>query len=220
MRPVDAGSATAQRSETGLEELRARLKVMSDKDHYFCQSTELSKTVEAFPGRRKLWSVRIPLREIRNGDRSVSEVLKLVVLWGWHSLWRAATGEPWFRGPNKQTPNESLDLKPGDVVRVKSRAQIVETLNQKSRNRGLGFCHEMTRCCGEAAKVLYRVDRVIDERTGEMRELHDTVALQSLRNNETLFDKCLCAHELGDCPRGELMYWREIWLERANRSGT
>ena len=220
LHPVDAGAATAQRSETGLEELRARLKVKSDKDHYFCQSTELSKTVEAFPGRRKLWWIRIPLREIRNGDRSVSEVLKLVVLWGWHSLWRAATGEPWFRGPNNQTPNESLDLKPGDVVRVKSRAQIVETLNQKSRNRGLGFCHEMTRCCGEAAKVLYRVDRVIDERTGEMRELHDTVALQSLRNNETLFDKCLCAHELGDCPRGELMYWREIWLERANRSGT
>jgi hypothetical protein len=22
---------------------------------------------------------------------------------------------------------------------------------------------------------------------------------------------------MGDCPRGELMYWREIWLERVNK---
>jgi hypothetical protein len=24
----------------------------------------------------------------------------------------------------------------------------------------------------------------------------------------------MCADETGDCPRGDLMYWREIWLER------
>jgi hypothetical protein len=70
------------------------------------------------------------------------------------------------------------------------------------------------------AEVRYRVDRIIDERTGKMRELHDTVSLQNLQNNETLYDECLCYDELGDCPRGELMYWREIWLERANRSET
>jgi hypothetical protein len=28
--------------------------------------------------------------------------------------------------------------------------------------------------------------------------------------------QCLCWNETGDCPRGELMYWREIWLERVN----
>ena len=113
-----------------------------------------------------------------------------------------------------------MDLKPGDVVRVKSRAQIVETLDHNSRNRGMSICYEMTRCCEGVAEVRYRVDRIIDERTGKMRELHDTVTLQNLRNNETLCDECLCQGELGDCPRGELMYWREIWLERANRSGT
>ena len=106
------------------------------------------------------------------------------------------------------------------MVRVKSRAQIVETLDHNSRNRGLGICYEMTRCCEGVAEVRYRVDRIIDERTGKMRELHDTVTLQNMRNNETLCDECLCQDELGDCPRGELMYWREIWLERANRSGT
>jgi len=217
---MDAGATTTQRSETGLDELRARLKVKSDESHYFCQSTELFKATEAFTGRHKFWWVRIPFREIRNGDRSVSQVLKLFVLWYWQRLRRAATGEPWFRGPHVRTPSESLDLKPGDVVRVKSRAQIVETLDHNSRNRGLSIGYEMTRCCEGVAEVRYRVDRIIDEWTGKMRELHDTVTLQNMRNNETLCDECLCGGELGDCPRGELMYWREIWLERVNRSGS
>ena len=85
LRPMDAGATTTQRSETGLEELRARLKVKSDENHYFCQSTELFKATEAFTGRHKFWWVRIPFREIRNGDRSVSEILKLFVLWYWRS---------------------------------------------------------------------------------------------------------------------------------------
>jgi hypothetical protein len=220
LRPMDAGATTTQRSETGLEELRARLKVKSDENHYFCQSTELFKATEAFTGRHKFWWIRIPFREIRNGDRSVSEILKLLVLSYWAQLWRTATGEPWFRGPHVRTPSESLNLKPGDVVRVKSRAQIVQTLDHNSRNRGLSFGFEMTRCCGGVAEVRYRVDRIIEERTGKMRELHDTVTLQNMRNNETLCDQCLCGNELGDCPRGELMYWREIWLERVNRNGT
>jgi hypothetical protein len=219
LRPMDAAATTTRRSETGLNELRARLKVKSDENHYFCQSTELFKATEAFPAKHKFWRIPIVFREIRNGDRSVSEVLKLFVLWYWARLWRAATG-PWFRGPHKRTPSESLDLKPGEVVRVKSRAQIVATLDNNSRNRGMSINYEMTRCCGGVAEVRYRVDRIIEERTGKMRELHDTVALQNLRNNETLCDECLCQGELGDCPRGELMYWREIWLERANRSGT
>jgi len=73
--------------------------------------------------------------------------------------------------------------------------------------------YEMMRCCGKQAEVRYRVDRIIDERTGIMLELADTVALQNMRP-QALVEECLCGGQLGDCPRGELMYWREIWLER------
>ena len=38
----------------------------------------------------------------------------------------------------------------------------------------------------------------------------------SLRGCGSLGEECLCYGEPGDCPRGELMYWREIWLERVN----
>ena len=213
---MDAVATTTQGSETGLEDLRARLKVKSDEHHYFCQSTELYKATEAFPGKQKLWKIRILFREIRSGDLSVSETLRLFALWFWQRLRRAAGGDPWLRGPHKRTPSESLDLKPGEVVRVKSRAQIVETLDQYRRNRGMGICYEMTRCCGGEAEVRYRVDRLIDERTGLMREISDTVTLQNMRHKETLVEECLCYDQLGDCPRGELMYWREIWLERVS----
>jgi hypothetical protein len=57
---------------------------------------------------------------------------------------------------------------------------------------------------------------MIDERTGEMREVHNTVTLRNLRvKPEARVAECLCYDELGDCPRSELMFWREIWLERA-----
>jgi hypothetical protein len=218
LHPVDAVATTAQIAETGLEKLRARLKVKSDERHYFCQSTELYKATEAFPGRQKPWMVRIVLREIRSGDLSVSQFLRLFASWCGQRLWRAARGDRWLRGPHKRTPSESLGLKPGEVVRVKSRDQIVETLDLNRRNRGMGICYEMTRCCGDEAEVRYRVDRIIDEQTGTMRELTDTVTLQNVRHDETLGEECLCYNQLGDCPRGELMYWREIWLQRVNRS--
>ena len=220
LRPVDAETGKAQESEVGLEKLRARLKVKSDELRYFCQSTELLKATEAFPGRQRLWEARIVLREIRSGDLSLSGLLRLLALWIRQRLWRAAGGDERLRGPHKRTPSESLHLKPGELVRVKSRAQVVETLDQRTRNRGMGICDEVLRCCGREAEVRYRVDRLIDERTAIMREIPDTVALQNMRGDGTLGEECLCYHQLGDCPRGELMYWREIWLERVNRGGT
>jgi hypothetical protein len=77
-------------------------------------------------------------------------------------------------------------------------------------------CHEMTLCCETVAEVRYRVDHVIEESSGKMRELKHTVTLQGPQGEKSLCDECLCYGEMGDCPRGELMYWREIWLERVN----
>jgi hypothetical protein len=99
---------------------------------------------------------------------------------------------------------------------VKSRAEIIATLGRRGTNKRLRICAEMTRCCRAAAEVDYVVDRIIDERTGEMREIRNTLALRNVRSPKLSGDpECLCANDLGDCPRGDLMYWREIWLERA-----
>ena len=220
LRPMDAGNAT-QKFEIGLDELRARLKVKSDEHRYFCQSTELYRATGAFPATEKRYlTARIALREIRSGDVSVARILRLLALWFGQKLRRATGGDGWLHGDLKRTPTQSLNLHPGDVVRVKSRDEIAKTLDQTGRNRGLSICSEMLRCCGRRAQVRYRVDRLIDEKTGLMRELSNTVTLTNILNDESLAEECLCYGQLGDCPRGEVMYWREIWLERVTHDGT
>ena len=221
---VDTSTRTFSRSEG--DELLARLKTKLDENRYFCQSTQLFEATEAFPGNKKLWRLRIMLREIRNGDRSVPEMARLVALWFWQrflvrAVERALHGDQWLRGPHERAPVVSLNLEPGERVRIKSRPEIEATLDHERTNRGLGVCYEMTRCFGAQAEVRHRVDRMIDERTGQMREISNTVALQNIRTKRTTMSdsQCLCRNETGDCPRGEMMYWREIWLERANAAG-
>ena len=214
LRPAHGADTSARSTEAGLAGLRARLKVKADEQRYFCQSTELLKATEAFPGMKKPWLARIALREIRNGDRSAPEMAKKFVRACWQRLRRTTAGDRLLRGPGKRTPTATLDLKPGEIVRVKRRAQLIETLDPNRRNRGMVICDEMTRCCGEEAEVRYRVDRIIHESTGKMVKLQNTVMLKNLRGNPSLCEECLCHDEMGDCPRGELMYWREIWLER------
>ena len=220
LRPFESGEASSQTSRTGLAELLRRLKTKSDENHYVCQSTRLCQATEDFPGKKKPWMLRILFREIRQGARSVSEVVKLFVLWSSQRLLRVVHAER-LHGPRGPTPTVSLGLEPGDLVRVKSRAEVEATLDHRSRNRGMGICYEMTRYCEGHAEVEARVDRLIDERTGTMREIRDTVTLRNMRSTRMAprDQECLCSDELGDCPRGELMYWREIWLERANGRG-
>ena len=213
-------SSTRESSRTEGDELLPRLKTKCDENRYFCQSTQLFNATEAFPGNQKLWRFRIMLQEVRNGDRSVPEMLRLVALWFWQRVLRAVHGDQWLRGPHERAPVVSLNLEPGESVRIKSRSEMEATLDHKRTNRGLRVCHEMTRCCGGQAEVRERVDRMINERTGQMIELRNTVSLRNIRKKRTTMpdSQCLCAYETGDCPRGELMYWREIWLERVSSS--
>jgi hypothetical protein len=196
--------------------LRRRLRTKADEHHYVCQSTELRKATEEFPGRKKPWMARVLFQELRNGDRSLPEVLRLIAAWTSLRLQQAMHGKSGLVGSQQKTPSASLGLRPGESVRIKSRDDIRATLNAKRTNRGMGICHEMTRYCGGQAEVRVRLERMISEQTGEMRTLTDTVILRNVRGRtQTLSESgCLCEGVLGDCPRGELMYWREIWLER------
>jgi hypothetical protein len=215
LRPINAETAEIRSADDEIDKLRSRLKVKSDELRYFCQSTELLRSTEDFPPERHQ-RIRIALTEIRNGDIGLLRALQLLARFFRQRILKRLRGDNWLRGPHKQTPKQSLNLQPGELVRVKSRAEIVKTLDHSMSNRGLGLCHEMMRCCGRVAKVRYRVDRLINEKTGVMREIADTVTLSDIRGNRSLAEECLCAGEPGDCPRGELMYWREIWLERVN----
>jgi len=128
-----------------------------------------------------------------------------------HPLWRG-TQFPRKSGPipvGKPTPTATLDLQPGELVRIKPYVEILRTLNIEKRNRGLLFDAEMVPYCGGTYRVLKRVSRIIDEKTGEM---------QKFRNPCIMLDSVICqsrySHWCMFCPRSIYSYWREIWLER------
>jgi hypothetical protein len=217
LRPVNVKDDSILREDGELDKLRSRLKVKSDGQRYFCQSTELLRSTEDFPSSRHL-RARVAFTEIRNGDIGILLAVKLLAIFLQQKILRRLGSDNWLRGPHKRTPTQSLNLQPGELVRVKSRAEIIQTLDHRRSNRGMGICPEMMRCAGRVATVRYRVDRLINETTGHMREISDAVTLSDVGGCSSLGEECLCAGEPGDCPRGELMYWREIWLERVNSS--
>jgi len=218
LRSADDAAAAAGNPGADAARLRARLKSKADERRYFCQSTELLRATQPFPGKQRPWIVRLLMREIARGELSLGQVLIMIAGWARMRAWRLRGGNSRLQGPHTRTPTASLALKPGEIVRVRSLDQIAQTLDHKSRNRGLGICLEMSRLCEREAEVRYRVNCLIDEQTGIMRDFTSTVTLHNVRGGKTLGEECLCYGEIGDCPRGEIMYWREIWLERVNRS--
>jgi hypothetical protein len=128
-----------------------------------------------------------------------------------HPLWhgtqfprkcgRIPVGEP--------TPTATLDLQPGELVRIKSYQDILNTLDTENKNRGLLFDAEMVPYCGGSYRVLKRVSKIIDEKTGMMREF---------RNPCVILDSVICQSRYSYCrmfcPRSIYSYWREAWLQR------
>jgi hypothetical protein len=104
------------------------------------------------------------------------------------------------------TPHAELNLQPGELVRIKSKHEIEQTLNAQFKNRGLWFDKEMTRFCGGTYRVRARVDRQIDERTGKMITFRTPcITLDGVTATGEYFEFA---------PLDERIYWREIWLER------
>ena len=100
----------------------------------------------------------------------------------------------------------SLDLRAGDVVEVRSEAEILATLDANGELESLPFMLEMLKYCGTQARVLRRVERIIDEPTGKMLRFN---------NDCIILEGVICSADFHQyCPRSIYPYWREIWLER------
>jgi hypothetical protein len=145
-----------------------------------------------------------------NGVRGVSWRLRrfynrIFPLWG-GTPWPTRSGSIEMGQP---TPTQVLNLQPGELVRVKPLEEILRTVNRSGQNRGMFFDKEMVPYCGGEYRVLKRVSKIINEKTGKMQEMKtpcivlDSVVCQARYSNCRLF-----------CPRSIYAYWREIWLER------
>jgi len=60
--------------------------------------------------------------------------------------------------------------------------------------------------CGRQARVLQRVERTIDERTGKLLRIKRPCIVLEDVTCRGAYHRC--------CPRADYLYWREIWLER------
>ena len=187
---------------------------------YRCQATEIPNASTPLP---RITELDQYVGDVRNwGLARILRGLSVEAFNRWqsslsphlpHAL-RIAGGRryPFIRGrlPVRKgaTPSATLALRPGDLVRIKSKEEIEATLDETNHNRGLYFDGEMARHCGRLARVRRRVERLVDEHTGEMIELKsDCIMLEGV--------VCEASYHRF-CPRGIYAYWREIWLERVD----
>jgi hypothetical protein len=217
LRPVDLSNEREARDGDALAELEqlvrdATIAVPSDDsaqvESYRCQATEAIRATEPLSSR----DLRQYLRELTSGNVGLLRLLRVAVraintavrrrlrLLGYLPL-------P-YDGVRAQTRGE-LNLQSGDMVEVRSPEEIAPTLDENGRTRGLSFDWEMTPYCGGRYQVKDRVERIIDERTGQMIEI---------ASDCLILDGVVCSGECSTgrwfCPRGIYPYWREAWLRR------
>jgi hypothetical protein len=186
------------------------------QERFSCQATELPR---AWTTHIRAWDPRPYVRDVLSGNAGLWQTVRGVLALLFNKYQKASrrlprplrihggANYPFVDGAHdRKTPKQLLDLQPGELVEVKSRQEIFQTLDQGGHNRGLRFDVEGLRYCGQRARVLRRVNRLIDEKTGRMINIPgDCIVL----------DGVVCAADWHqNCPRGIYEFWREIWLRR------
>jgi hypothetical protein len=194
-------------------------------EHLFsCQATELNRaTTELWK-----WDVAQYLRDIWSKNVKVRDLIRWIIfdlftvlsqikgyralMWTYNFLarWMGGVEYPVYQGTLTKTPIEQLDLKPGELVRIKDRETIIRTLDTHNHNRGLSFDIEMVNFCGGTFRVLTRVEKAIDEKTGKMIHFSNpNIVLEDVT--------CQAYYKNKGCPRNIYSFWREVWLERVKQ---
>lgn len=182
---------------------------------YTCQATEVNAASRPLPAtelKQYLW-------DVFSGNYSPWTFIRVMakVAFDRYQRWstdhlppalliRQGRRRDYVQGQGTKTSKQTLDLKVGDRVRIRPLPEIEATLNKRNSNRGLLFDSEMASRCGSSSTVIDRVERLVDDQTGEMIEI---------KSDCLILDGIACR---GDhrrlCSRSAIDYWREIWLER------
>ena len=211
-----------------------RLPIVStgEDPRYSCQATKLFDATQSLAW----WNLRQYILDVATGNHSAGRVLRVLWLSWLRQLWRVlrhitllrriyAAFNEWMHQlctgreapylfknvkPCLKTPTGRLDLRPGELVRVKSKSEIEKTINDKGLNRGLSFDpEEMAAYCGRVFRVRGCVTKILDELTGKMIQMkHPCIILDGVVCNAE-YARCRL-----NCPRAIPAYWRELWLER------
>jgi hypothetical protein len=230
LKPATGPGGDAAAPSAGLESLLARnttVAAVDGKVRYRCQALRLFDASEPLAW----WDVRQYWEDVRSGNVTWSHALSTLFLswvfnlrklpvgyrasvWLYGKVHQLVRGQPdpHLRGvipTGAPTPDERLGLKVGDLVEIRSKEEIERTVNRRNRNRGLAIDEEMTTFCGGRYRVTTRVERIINEQTGEMMEFSNPCIVLA-----GVFCKGEYSAKRILCPRRITAYWREIWLKR------
>lgn len=219
---VRASGALVCSVETLLKASRGGTDLATGEEIFACQATDLREFTSDLPW----WNLWQYLRDVRSGNlrRGIGDTKSerlLETLLSWLEVFRALLIEvfnkvqsfrrgvhyPHIEGALVTTPTVELGLQPGEFVQVKSKEEILATLDRRNRNRGLLFDSEMIRYCGGTYRVLKRVNQIVDEKNGKML---------CMKSPCIILEGSACVSEYHRlCPRAIYHYWREGWLRRA-----
>jgi hypothetical protein len=107
--------------------------------------------------------------------------------------------------PGLAPGNETLDLRPGELVEVKSVDEVLATLDGNRRHKGLLWMTGMRKYCGTRRRVYRKVEKIMLESNGQLRNMKHTVLLEGAMCDGRAF---------GGCDRSCFHFWREAWLRR------
>ena len=195
---------------------------------YVCQATQVAAATTPMPW----WDPKQYVEDYRSGNVTLFQMLRVLIFWTYHNLCGAGLGfgsalrwaydvfqraiggspYPWRLGrvpKGARTPTGKIDVAEGEMVRIKDYREILETLDEDWKNRGLYFDAEMVPYTNGTYKVLKRVSRIIHEKTGRML---------NFKNECLILDEVVCQAHYAKCrklcPRAYYHYWREIWVEK------
>lgn len=107
-------------------------------------------------------------------------------------------------------PPLKLGLKAGEWVIVRSKAEILSTLDRNGRLDDLPFMPQMLQYCGKKLQVSKRAHKLCDTAHGTgARGMSNAVFLEDLRCDGQAY---------GGCEMRCLIFWKEAWLKRADES--
>ena len=109
--------------------------------------------------------------------------------------------------------DSAANLRRGELVEVRSKDEILATLDERGELDGLVFMPEMLEFCGRRLRVDRRAHKTCDTITGDLvaRRMDDCVHLEEARCDGS-------AH--GGCQAGCLFFWKEAWLKRLEPART
>ena len=213
----DEACASNSRVELLYKATRRPASAESDgEERYRCQATDLLCATSEVR-RRTRWNPAFYLRDLSSGNVRLLDFIRYgaLAMFNAFMLWWRGWRYPQVKGlAGKKTPSAALNLQAGELVKVRSKEEIMATLNADSKNRGLWFDVEMLPFCEAGTySVLRRIEKIVDEKTGR---------LITMPTPCIVLDGVSCGGNLSFCrmfcPRSIYPYWREIWLKRVDQS--